>query len=63
MRSGADKKIGSAKTTRVTGSIGYHWAFEKVGYAVRSSERYYAKVNATDKCRGARSPVLHADSY
>ena len=62
-RPGADKKIGSAKAERVTGVVGYYWAFEKVGFAVKSSERYYAKVNATDKCAGARSPVLSAVTY
>jgi hypothetical protein len=48
---------------RVTGSRGYHWAYEKVGFAVKSSEKYYAKVKATDKCAGARSPVLNAVGY
>ena len=62
-RPGADQKIGSTKAERVTGATGYHWAFEKVGYAVKSSEKYYAKVKATDKCAGARSPVLKAVSY
>lgn len=62
-RPGADQKIGSTKAERVTGSIGYHWAFEKVGFAVTSSEKYYAKVKPTDKCAGARSPVLNAVSY
>ncbi len=62
-RPGADKKIGSAKAERVTGVIGYHWAFEKAGFAVKSSEKYYAKVKATDKCAGARSPVLNAVTY
>ena len=63
LRPGADKKIGSTKATRVTGALGYQWAYEKVGYAVKSSEKYYAKVKATDKCAGARSPVLNAVSY
>jgi len=62
-RPGADKKIGSAKAERVTGVVGYHWAFEKAGFAVKSSEKYYAKVKATDKCAGARSPVLNAVTY
>ena len=62
-RPGADKKIGSAKAERVTGVVGYHWAFEKVGFAVKSSEKYYAKVKATDKCAGARSPVVSAVTY
>ncbi|MGH3337230.1 MAG: hypothetical protein ACRDPL_00140 [Propionibacteriaceae bacterium] len=62
-RPGKDQKIGSAKAERVTGVVGYHWAFEKVGFAVKSSEKYYAKVTATEKCAGARSPVLNAVSY
>ncbi len=63
VRPGADKKIGSTKTKPVTGVIGYYWAYEKEGYAVRASERYYAKVKATDSCKGARSAALYADSY
>jgi hypothetical protein len=63
VRPGADKKIGSTKAKTVTGVLGYHWAYEKTGYAVKSSERYYAKANATDKCKAARSPILNADSY
>ena len=62
-RPGADKKIGSAKAEPVTGVVGYYWAFEKVGYAVKSSEKYYAKVKPTDACSGARSPVLKAEAY
>ncbi len=62
-RPGADQKIGSTKAEPVTGAIGYWWAFEKVGFAVKSSEKYYAKVKATNKCAGARSPVLNAVGY
>jgi hypothetical protein len=62
-RPGADQKIGSAKAKPVTGVIGYHWAFEKKGFAVKSSEKYYAKVKPTGNCSGARSPVLNAVSY
>jgi hypothetical protein len=62
-RSGADKKIASTKAKRSTGAVGHYWAFEKVGFAVKSSERYYAKVTATSKCMGARSKVLNAVSY
>ena len=62
-RPGADQKIGSAKAKPVTGAPGYHWAFEKDGFAVKSSEKYYAEVKATDKCAGARSPVLKAVTY
>jgi hypothetical protein len=62
-RPGADKKIGSAKAERVTGVVGYHWAFEKVGFAVKASETYYAKVKPTDDCSGARSPVRKAEVY
>ncbi len=62
-RPGADLKIGSTKAVRVTAAPGYYWAFEKTGYAVKSSEKYYAKVKATDSCAGARSPVLNAVSY
>ena len=62
-RPGADQKIGSAKAKPVTGAVGYYWAFEKVGFAVKSSERYYAKVKPTSSCAGARSPVLNAEAY
>jgi hypothetical protein len=62
VRPGADKKMGSTKAAKKLDGSGYTWAFEKV-YAVKSSERYYAKVNATSKCKGARSPVLNAVSY
>jgi hypothetical protein len=62
-RHGADQKIGSAKAAPVTGVTGYHWAFEKVGFAVKPSEKYYAKVKPTDKCAGARSPVLNAEGF
>ena len=47
----------------MTGAVGYYWAFEKVGFAVKSSERYYAKVKPTSSCAGARSPVLNAEAY
>ena len=43
--------------------VGYYWAFEKVGFAVKSSEKYYAKVKPTSSCSGARSPVLNAVGY
>ena len=63
-RPGPDQKVGSteAKRTAVVALYGYAWVFEKI-YAVKASERYYAKVNATDKCAGARSAVLNAVSY
>ena len=62
-RPGTDQKIGSAKAKPVTGATGYYWAFEKVGFAVKSSEKYYAKVKPTSSCSGARSPVLNAVGY
>jgi hypothetical protein len=62
-RSGADKKVGSVKALPVTGVVGYHWAFEKVGYAVKASEKYYAKVKATDDCSGARSRSVKPEVY
>jgi hypothetical protein len=63
VRPGADQKIGSTKAKRSTGAVGHWWAFEKVGFAVKSSERYYALVKATSRCAGARSKVLNAISY
>jgi hypothetical protein len=62
-RRGADQKIGSAKAVAVTGQVGYFWAFEKAGFAVKPSEKYYAKVKPTEKCAGARSPVMNAVGY
>ena len=57
VRSGADKKMGSDKASKGLDGSGYFWAYEKVGFAVKSSERYYAKVGATTKCKGARSAI------
>ena len=57
VRPGADKKIGSDKAFKRLDGSGYSWGVEKVGYSVKSSERFYAKVSATDTCKGARSAV------
>ena len=58
-RPGKDQKIGSTKAERVTGQVGYYWAFEKVGFAAKSSERYYVKAKRSDSpaCASARSSV------
>ena len=58
-RPGKDQKIGSVKAEPVTGQVGYYWAFEKVGFAAKPSERYYAQVKRTEKpaCAPARSSV------
>ena len=62
VRPGADKKIGSDKAFKGLDGSGYYWGVDKVGYSVKSSERFYAKVSATDKCKGARSAVRSTDS-
>jgi hypothetical protein len=58
-RSGKDQKIGSAKAEPVTGQVGHYWAFEKVGFAAKPSERYYVQVKRTESpaCASARSPL------
>ena len=58
-RPGRDQKIGSTKAEPVTGQVGYYWAFEKVGFAAKPSERFYVKVKRTERpaCAAARSSV------
>ena len=58
-RAGKDQKIGSTKAEPITGQVGYYWAFEKVGFAAKPSERYYVKATRTEKpaCAPARSSV------
>ena len=53
---GAGKKIGSVKSQRVTGVVGYHWTVA-APIAVKPGKRYYAKVKATRSCGGAKSNV------
>lgn len=61
-RPGADQRIGKTKAKPDSG-ITYSWDFEKVGYAVKAGERYYAKVKPTKKCMGARSAAVLANVY
>jgi hypothetical protein len=53
---GAGKKIGTVKSQRVTGVVGYHWTLA-ARIAVKPGKRYYAKVKATRSCGGAKSNI------
>ena len=48
------RRSAQRRPSLLTGATGYYWAFEKVGFAVKSSEKYYAKVKPTSSCSGAR---------
>ena len=59
VRPGADKKMGSTKTTPVPFPFRVSWGILKPGYKVKASERFYAKTPATSKCKGGRSPTIN----
>ena len=59
MRPGADKKIGSTKAKKKLDGSGYYWGFEKVGYSLKPSQKYTAKVAATATC----GPATRAAKY
>ena len=57
---GADKKMGSEKTTPVFVPGWSHVDFQisRDGHLTQPSYRYYAKTPATKKCKGARSVIV-----
>ena len=57
VRPGADQKMGSTKSYKGKVDSGYYWSLVKDGVAPAGD--YYAKVKATDVCKGDRSPTLH----
>ena len=59
---GRSYKVGKTRAKHDAG-ITYSWDLEKVGYAVKAGERYYAKVKPTKKCMGARSAAVLANVY
>ena len=62
-RPGADRKLGAVRA-KPAGGVTYSWTFKKKGYAVKTTEKYYAKVKPTAKCSGAHSPAWSAvESY
>jgi hypothetical protein len=56
-RPGKDKKIGSTRSRKSTGTKNFYpFSYSEPGVA-RLGE-YYAKVKPTDTCKGARSAVM-----
>jgi hypothetical protein len=56
MRPGADAKVGSTKGFKGLSDNGYYWTHFEMGAA--PAGKYYAKVAATKKCRGAQSKAM-----
>lgn len=52
---GAGKKVGTVKSQRVTGVVGYHWTLA-ARIAIKPG-KYYAVVKATPSCGGDTSNV------
>src|SRR4051812_7684410 len=52
---GAGKKIGTVKSQRVSGGVGYHWTVA-ARIAVKPG-KYYARVKATPSCSGGKSNI------
>ena len=57
---GAGKKIGTVKSQRLTGAVGYHWTLA-ARIAIKPG-KYYAKVKATRSCGGAKSNIYRFTS-
>ena len=53
---GAGKKIGTVKSQKVTGVVGYSWTLA-ARVAIKPGKRYYAKVKATGSCGGDKSNI------
>jgi hypothetical protein len=56
VRPGADAKVGSTKGFKGLSDDGYYWTHFEMGAAPPG--KYYAKVAATKKCRGAQSKTM-----